>query len=103
MRCYTYLLSLLCLLLTGSAFGQSLNGTWQGAMAPVGNTGQTVQGTATLRVKGETLTGNLIVQTNGITDSYTLQGRVQGEQTMGTATYPADGSVFQFEAAIQNG
>lgn len=103
MRFYTYFLPLICMVLASPAFGQSIGGSWQGSMAPVDNVGQTVHCTATLRVVGEILTGNLIVQANTTTDSYTLQGRVQGNQATGTATYPADGSVFQVEAAIQQG
>ncbi|MEZ0609273.1 hypothetical protein ACAW74_12190 [Fibrella sp. WM1] len=90
-------------MLTYQAVGQSLSGTWQGPMAPPANPVQAVQCTVVWQVTGSTLTGSLTAQANGTTDNYTLQGRVQGSQAAGTATYPADGSVFQFEAAIQNG
>jgi hypothetical protein len=97
------LLSLLFVgtLLTTNGLAQSFGGTsWQGALASTQNPSLTYPTVLTFRVEGTQLTGSAIMAGQGVQELYVLQGMTQGVQAAGTATYPKDGSVFQFEAQL---
>ncbi|MBO0933348.1 hypothetical protein [Fibrella aquatilis] len=80
---------------------QSLGGTsWQGTLTSAQNTALAYPSTITFRVEGTQLTGSIIMEAQGLKELYVLQGIAQGGQAAGTATYPKDGSVFQFEAQL---
>ena len=80
---------------------QSLGGTsWQGTLVSSQNQALTYPATVTFRVEGTQLTGSVIMEGQGVKELYVLQGMAQGGQGAGTATYPKDGSVFQFEAQL---
>ncbi len=91
-------------LLTNSAVAQSFAGTsWQGMLASTQNPSLAYPSTVTFRVEGTQLTGSVIMEGQGVKELYVLQGVAQGNQAAGTATYPKDGSVFQFEAQLNGG
>ncbi|WP_375443385.1 hypothetical protein [uncultured Fibrella sp.] len=84
---------------TGSA--QSLGGTsWQGRLVSTQNQSLSYPATVTFSVVGTELTGSVIMESQGVKDLYVLQGRAKDGQAAGTATYPKDGSIFQFEAQL---
>jgi hypothetical protein len=83
--------------------GQGLGGTWTGSLVSADNSATALGSTVVLRVSGEKLSGTVRVQSGNKLDEYTLQGTTNGQGAQGTATYPADGTVFQFEAALQSG
>lgn len=82
---------------------QPFSGNWQGTLASPQNQAHSYPSTLALRVDGAKVTGTILMQGTGVTDTYVLQGSIQGNQAAGTATYPTDGTVFQFEAMITNG
>ncbi|QIP13425.1 hypothetical protein G8759_12695 [Spirosoma aureum] len=84
-------------------FGQGFGGTWTGSLVSADNSATALGSTVFLRVSAEKLNGTVRVQSGNKQDEYTLQGTTNGQQSQGTATYPADGTVFQFEAALQSG
>jgi len=95
----TLLFFILFASVTGSA--QSLGGTsWQGTLASAQNQSLMYPATVTFRVEGTQLTGSIIMESQGVKELYVLQGMAQGGQAAGTATYPKDGAVFQFEAQL---
>lgn len=84
---------------TGSA--QSLGGTsWQGTLASTQNPSLAYPSIVTFHIEGTQLTGSIIMEGQSAKELYVLQGRTQGNQAAGTATYPKDGSVFHFEAQL---
>ncbi|ARK10326.1 hypothetical protein [Fibrivirga algicola] len=84
-----------------TSLAQSLGGTsWQGTLASAQNQSLMYPATVTFRVEGTQLTGSVIMESQGVKDLYVLQGMTQGGQAAGTATYPKDGAVFQFEAQL---
>lgn len=84
-----------------TGLAQSLGGTsWQGTLVSTQNQALTYPAIITFRTEGTQLTGSVIMEGQGVKELYVLQGMTQGGQTAGTATYPKDGSVFQFEAQL---
>lgn len=84
---------------TGAA--QSLGGTsWQGTLVSSQNQALTYPAMVTFSIEGTQLTGSIIMEGQGGQELYVLQGVAQGGQAAGTATYPKDGSLFQFEAQL---
>jgi hypothetical protein len=81
---------------------QSFSGVWHGKIATAQDQTVSMPATITFRLSGSQLTGNMILQNDGVSEHYTLAGTVQGKQAVGSVTYPTDGSVFQFEGLLQN-
>ncbi|MBO0938155.1 hypothetical protein J2I47_16505 [Fibrella sp. HMF5335] len=81
---------------------QKLVGSWQGTLVLSQNAVMTFPATITFRLNSAQLTGTLVMQAQGVAETYTLQGTTQNDQAAGTATYPKDGAVFQFEALLTN-
>ncbi|GAB3998481.1 hypothetical protein GCM10028807_46300 [Spirosoma daeguense] len=80
---------------------QGLTGSWTGALVSPANASASLPGTIVLRISGQQLSGELRVQVGSKQDLYVLKGVANGLQGKGTATYPVDGSVFEFETALQ--
>lgn len=93
--------STILLLVSNLLMAQALNGTWAGSLVSPTNASASLQSTVLLRITGQQLSGELRVQIGEKQDLYVLKGTTTGNQSQGTATYPTDGSVFQFETALQ--
>ncbi|MBD2702834.1 hypothetical protein IC229_19460 [Spirosoma sp. BT702] len=97
---FTFIATLL-VLCSYQLVAQPLNGTWTGALVSPANASASLQSSVVLRIAGQQLSGELRVQVADKQDLYVLKGTTNGTQGQGTATYPTDGSVFQFETALQ--
>lgn len=82
---------------------QSVVGTWQGAMTLPQNESVQLPATLVLRQAGDACTGELTVELNGTRETYAVQASRQQNRLMGTATYPEQRAVYQFEAMPQAG
>ncbi|GAB3714949.1 hypothetical protein GCM10027592_55120 [Spirosoma flavus] len=80
---------------------QTIQGMWTGSLVSPANASASLQSMVVLRITGQQLSGELRVQVADRQDVYVLKGTTNGTQGQGTATYPTDGSVFQFETALQ--
>ncbi|WP_157634570.1 hypothetical protein [Spirosoma panaciterrae] len=90
------------LLISHMALSQTLVGSWSGLLSSPNAPGATLQSVISLHSMGRQLSGELRVQSAGKQDQYVLKGMAEKQQAQGTATYPTDGTVFQFEAQLQN-
>ncbi|GAB3948618.1 hypothetical protein GCM10028805_23470 [Spirosoma harenae] len=81
---------------------QNLGGNWVGVLSSPKSSAVSLQSTLLLRISAQEVTGELRVQSGDKQDQYSLKGIANGQKIQGTAIYPADGSVFQFEGQLQN-
>ncbi|MVM37964.1 hypothetical protein GO730_10785 [Spirosoma sp. HMF3257] len=102
MKHFVCCLIVVVLLASHQLIGQTISGTWVGSLVSTTNSSVSLQSSLTWRASGQQLVGELRVGAGGKEDQYQLNGITANQQAQGTATYPIDGSVFQFEAALQN-
>ncbi|GAB4037267.1 hypothetical protein GCM10028809_51850 [Spirosoma gilvum] len=90
------------LLISHLVLSQTLAGNWSGVLSSPNAPSANLQSVITFRILAKQLTGELRVQSGGKQDQYVLKGTVEGVQAQGTATYPTDGTIFQFETQLQD-
>jgi len=83
-------------------YAQSLSGIWVGQISYLSNANVSIQSRLTIRGNGVKFTGEYLVELNGKTDKYLVQGSLDENKATGLATFPDDGSVFQIEAVLKN-
>lgn len=84
-------------------YAQSLTGVWRGSLTSPFNPSLTLPGVLSLRQTGPQVRGELVLQADGMQEKYVLQGTAEGNHAVGTATFPAQNVVFQFEVLLSNG
>ncbi|MEZ0540740.1 hypothetical protein [Fibrella arboris] len=99
LRLFCYLLPFISL----AVCAQQLAGSWQGALTSPQQPTVSYPTTISFQQTGSQLMGTVRMQSAGVTETYSIKGNVQGNQATGTATYPKDGTTFQFEGMLTNG
>lgn len=103
MKRYDYIFLSFILFTSSRLLGQGMSGTWAGTLGSPANSAISLQSAILWKVSGQQINGELQIRAGERVDQYQLQGTITNTKAKGTATYPVDGSIFQFETTLLNG